>query len=60
MKNMIIMNNALKFYKEDELMFSNDLYKEQLSEDINPIAYSDMMKRICNNRFMSGLLSNKF
>ena len=52
MKSTIVMNNALKFYKEQELVNNSEFYKEKLSEDINSMEYDKMIDRMYSKRFL--------
>lgn len=52
MKNTIIINNALKYYTEDELLNNNELFQEKLSRELGPIAYAQMIERIRNKHYM--------
>lgn len=52
MKTMITINNALKYYKEQELLSNSETYKEKLSEDLNEAAYRKMLGKICGKYFI--------
>ena len=52
MKNTIIINNALKYYTEDELLNNSELFQEKLSRELGPIAYAQMIERIRNKHCM--------
>ena len=52
MKNTIIINNALKYYTEDELLNNNEFFQEKLSRELGPIAYAQMIERIRNKHCM--------
>ena len=46
MKNTIIVNNALKYYKAEELLNSNGPCQEMLSKELNMVEYQNMQNKI--------------
>lgn len=53
---MITMNNAMKFYKTNDLMTNDNSF----SENMNAIVYNKMLSRVCGRYFMLGnFISNK-
>ena len=51
MKNMIAMMNAMKYYKHTDLVNDRENMQEKLSQDIDPLAYRRMIKRIHAKHF---------
>lgn len=49
MKSSFVIRNAIKEYKENELIFASKLYKEKLSECISELSYYKMLERMCKN-----------
>ena len=52
MKSTIVMNNAMKYYTENELLFNNESCKEKLSEEMDQTAYSKVKNNACRKWFM--------
>lgn len=49
MKSSIIIRKALARYKENELIFANKLYREELFQYLHEAAYYKMLERMCKN-----------
>ena len=56
MKNTIAINNALRYYKTNDLVSASNSYKENLSKDLSVTAYNKMLGRICSKHCVSGWL----
>ena len=53
MKNLIAMMNAMKFYKDTDLVNDADAMQEKLAQDINLPAYRKMVEKIHTKHFRS-------
>lgn len=51
MKNLIAMMNAMKYYKDIDLVHDSDAIQEKLSQDLTPRAYRKMVNRIHAKHF---------
>ena len=53
MKSKFVIKEAMADYKENELIFSSKLYKEELSGLMNEMTYYKTLERMCKNGELS-------
>ena len=49
MKSSTIIRNELAHYRENELIFANELFREHLSGHITEVAFYKMLERMYNS-----------
>lgn len=49
MKSTIVIRDALRSYKKNDLIFASQLYRDKLYEFISEVAYYKMLERMCKS-----------